>query len=137
MFKIYVTTRNKMAFCMLWFSILNGHLCRCQFHQHFATECVSDLDYCTEIIIKGSILTTLKLSIIFRGSWGSSVNWLKAKIEPTSTILACSETLCSRCQFHQHFKSSFWVPKCFADFMCLQFVHVIFCQNEIGAKAAY
>jgi hypothetical protein len=32
-----------------------------------------------------SILTTFKLSIILKGSWGSGVNWLKPKIE-TSLI---------------------------------------------------
>jgi hypothetical protein len=31
-----------------------------------------------------------------------------------------------RCQFHQHFTSNFLLPKCFAAFMCLQFVNVIF-----------
>jgi len=30
-----------------------------------------------------------KLSIVFRGSWGSSVNWLEPKIEPLSVNLAC------------------------------------------------
>jgi hypothetical protein len=33
------------------------------------------------MIIFGLILTTFKLSIIFRGSSGSSVNWLEPKIE--------------------------------------------------------
>ncbi len=36
-----------------------------------------------------SIFTTFKLSIIFRGSWGSIENWLEPKIEPLSGNLAC------------------------------------------------
>jgi len=31
----------------------------------------------------------LKSSIVFRGSWGSSVNWLKPEIEPPYENLAC------------------------------------------------
>ncbi len=31
----------------------------------------------------------LKSSIVFWGSWGSSVNWLEPKIEPPSANLAC------------------------------------------------
>jgi len=37
------------------------------FHGH-NTECVTDLDYQSEIIIFGSILTTFELSSIFGGS---------------------------------------------------------------------
>jgi len=36
-----------------------------------------------------SIFTTFKSSIIFRGSWGSGVNWLEPKTEPPSANLAC------------------------------------------------
>jgi len=46
------------------------------------TECVTDLDSWSEMIIFESILTTFKLSIVFRGSWGRSVNWLESKMEP-------------------------------------------------------
>jgi hypothetical protein len=42
------------------------------------------------MIIFDSILTTFKLSIIFRGNWGSSDNWLEPKIEPPQANLACS-----------------------------------------------
>jgi len=55
----------------------------------FSSECVTDLDYWGEMIIFESILTTSKSSIIFRGSWGSIVNWLEPKIEPPSRNLAC------------------------------------------------
>jgi len=36
-----------------------------------------------------SILTLLKSSVVFKGSWGSCVNWLEPKIEPPSANLAC------------------------------------------------
>ncbi len=35
-----------------------------------------------------SILTTFKSYIVFKGSWGSSVNWLEPKIEPPYPNLA-------------------------------------------------
>ncbi len=35
------------------------------------------------------ILTTFKLSILFRCSWNCSVNWLEPKIEPPEANLAC------------------------------------------------
>jgi hypothetical protein len=35
------------------------------------------------------ILTTFKLSTVFRGSWGSIENWLEPKIEPLLGNLAC------------------------------------------------
>jgi hypothetical protein len=41
------------------------------------------------MIIFGSILTTIKSSIIFRGSWDSIENWLESKIKPPSGNLAC------------------------------------------------
>jgi len=47
----------------------------------------ADLDKQIEMIIFKSILTFLKSSIIFRGSWGSNVNWLQPKIEPQSANL--------------------------------------------------
>jgi len=34
------------------------------------------------MIILESILTNFKSSIVLKGSWGSSVNWLKPKIKP-------------------------------------------------------
>ncbi len=40
-------------------------------------------------------------------------------------------------QFHQHFRSNFFVKKLFFEaFMCLQFVFLIFCWKKIGIKAA-
>jgi len=44
------------------------------------------------MIIFESILTTFISSIIFRGTWGSSVNRLEPKIEPPQADLACSDT---------------------------------------------
>jgi len=41
------------------------------------------------MIIFDWISTFLKSSIVFRVSWGSSVNWLEPKIEPPSANLAC------------------------------------------------
>jgi len=41
------------------------------------------------LLIFESILTTFKLSIIFRGSWGSINNWLEPKIKPLSGNFAC------------------------------------------------
>jgi hypothetical protein len=41
------------------------------------------------MIIFESILTSFKLSIIIRGSWGGSVNWLKPEIKPPKTTLVC------------------------------------------------
>jgi len=46
------------------------------------TECVTELDLQSEMIIFESILTTFEMSNIFGGSWGSSANWLKPKTEP-------------------------------------------------------
>jgi len=46
------------------------------------TECITDLDLGSEMIIFESILTTFKASVVFRGSWGSSVNWLEPKTKP-------------------------------------------------------
>jgi len=52
--------------------------------------CVMDLDWASEMIIFKSILTTYKSSIIFSGSFGSSVNWLELKIKPLLANLACT-----------------------------------------------
>jgi len=41
------------------------------------------------MIIFESIFTTFKSSVIFRGSWGISVNWLKPKTETPQANLAC------------------------------------------------
>jgi hypothetical protein len=48
-----------------------------------STVYFTDLDQGSEMIIYKSILTTFIVSVVFRGSWGSSKNWLKLKIEPT------------------------------------------------------
>jgi len=40
------------------------------------------------MIIFELILTTFKLSMVFRGIWVSSENWLELKIEPPSANLA-------------------------------------------------
>jgi len=54
-----------------------------------STECVMDLDSQNKKIIFVSILITFQLSVVFRGSWGSSVNWLEPRIEPPLANLAC------------------------------------------------
>jgi len=41
------------------------------------------------LLILESILTTLKLGIVFRGSWGSIENWLEPETVPPSGNLAC------------------------------------------------
>jgi len=46
------------------------------------TECVADLDQRSEMIIFEPILTTFKSSVVFRDSWGNSVNWLEPQNEP-------------------------------------------------------
>jgi len=43
----------------------------------------------------------------------------------------------SRCQFHQHFKSSFLGRNCFCSFPLVTAWLCIFWQKEIGAKAAW
>jgi hypothetical protein len=48
------------------------------------TEGVKDLDLQSELLIFESILTTFKLRIIHRGSWGSIENWLDPKTEQPS-----------------------------------------------------
>ncbi len=58
-----------------------------------ATECVTDLDQRREIIIFGSILTTIKLSSIFGGSWGSIENWFNPKTERPSGNLALPKSV--------------------------------------------
>ncbi len=52
------------------------------------TECVADLDWIRKKIIFESILTTFKLSLIFRGSWDCSINWLEPKTKPPKAKLA-------------------------------------------------
>jgi len=49
-------------------------------------------------------LTTFKLSIFLRGSWGSSVNWFEPKIEPPSANLAWQNAwnaLSSHCEIYK------------------------------------
>jgi len=41
------------------------------------------------MIIFELILTTIKPSTVFRGSWGSSVNWLEPEIKPPTGNFAC------------------------------------------------
>ena len=43
------------------------------------TECVADLYLQSEIIIFEKVLINFEVSVIFRGSWGSSENWVKLK----------------------------------------------------------
>jgi hypothetical protein len=50
---------------------------------------VTDLYQGSKMIIFGSILTTLIVSGVFRGRWGSSKNWPELKIEPPLANLAC------------------------------------------------
>ncbi len=62
---------------------LNGHLWQ---------VCFSNLDQGSKIIIFESIwinCDTFIASIIYRGCWGSSKNWLELKIEPLLANLAC------------------------------------------------
>ena len=47
-----------------------------------ASECVTDLDQLSEMIIFESISTTFEESVIFGGSWGSSKNWLEPYTKP-------------------------------------------------------
>ncbi len=47
-----------------------------------STECVTDLDQGSDIVIFESILSTFESNVVFRGSCGSSVNWLEPKTEP-------------------------------------------------------
>jgi hypothetical protein len=55
----------------------------------FATDCaMPHLDKQSELFIFESFLTTFKLSIVFRGSWGSIENRLEPKTEPPSGNLA-------------------------------------------------
>jgi len=54
-----------------------------------ATECVTDLDQQSKMIIFGLILTTFKSSSIFGGILGSIKNWLNPKTEPPLGNLAC------------------------------------------------
>jgi len=53
------------------------------------TECVTDLDYQSKLLIFELILTSFKPSIIFGGSWGSTENWLEPKTKPPLRNLTC------------------------------------------------
>jgi len=50
----------------------------------FSTECGTDVDEQSEMIVFESILTTFELSIVFKGSWGTSEYWLEPKIQHIS-----------------------------------------------------
>ena len=58
-------------------------------HEWNATECVTYLDWQSEMIIFELILTTFEASFIFRGSLGSIENWLEPKTKPTFASSAC------------------------------------------------
>ncbi len=68
---------------------LHSKLPENKYFPFLGTESVTDLDYRSEMIIFESILTFFKLSVVFRGSWGSCVNWLEPKIDPPSVNLVC------------------------------------------------
>jgi hypothetical protein len=53
-----------------------------------ATVSFTDLDQ-SKMIIFEYVMTIFKASIIFRGSWGTSKNWLEHKVKPLKTNLAC------------------------------------------------
>ena len=53
------------------------------------TECVTDFDLQSKMIIFGSILTTFELSIIYGSNCCSNQNWLEPKTKPPSGNLAC------------------------------------------------
>ena len=53
------------------------------------TECVTDLDYQSKMIIFELIFTTFEASVIFWGSWGSIENQLESKTKPPFAILDC------------------------------------------------
>jgi len=76
-FKQYIASMLKAVFfdpqIVSLFSLLRLRLC---------TDCVMDLNKWSEMIIFEPILTTFESSVIYRGSWGSSVNWLKRWIKP-------------------------------------------------------
>ncbi len=55
----------------------------------FDKICFISLDWGIEMIIFQSILTTFTASVIFRGRWKSSKNWIELKIVPLSANLAC------------------------------------------------
>jgi len=50
------------------------------------TECCTDLDKQSKMIILGLILTTFKSSSVFGGSWGSIENWLEPKTKTKFTF---------------------------------------------------
>ncbi len=51
-------------------------------------ECATDLDLCKDMIILGSILSTVESSRIFRGSWGGIETWFQSKTKQPSGKLA-------------------------------------------------
>jgi len=53
------------------------------------TECVTDLDLRSKLLVFKSILTPFEPSIIFWCTWGSFENWLEPKTKPPSGNLAC------------------------------------------------
>jgi hypothetical protein len=57
------------------------------------TECVTDLDQRSKMIIFGSILTTFESSSIFGGSWGSIENWFEPKIQTTIGIFSLPKSV--------------------------------------------
>ncbi len=56
---------------------------------HTNTERVTDL----ELLDFELILTTFKLSIVFRINWGSIKNWLEPKIEPPYGYFCLSKSV--------------------------------------------
>jgi len=52
------------------------------FFDYYTTECVTDLDLQSEIIIFESIFSTIESNSFYWGSSGISENWLKPKTEP-------------------------------------------------------
>ncbi len=53
------------------------------------TVCFTGLDQGSEVMIFESILTIFKMSVVFRGVWGSIEKWLELKIKPPKANLAC------------------------------------------------
>jgi len=72
-----------------------------------------------------------------------SHNWSVGRLWPWCHFMLCcwnfsGESIATRCQYHRHFSSSFFVKQLFcAPFLCLQFVLAIFWQKDICAKAVF
>jgi len=60
------------------------------------------------VIICESFLTTFKSSVVYRGSWGRTVNWLKTKIEPPQANLVCPNPWNALSSFWKKELSSFF-----------------------------